>query len=390
MEKVKVGVIFGGRSVEHEVSIISALQAIRALDKEKYQAVPIYISKNGTWLGGDALLDLALYQKAGELEKKCYPVVLSPVHGRFRLDIPAEKGLFKKAEEVRLDVVLPVVHGSFVEDGCLQGLLELTGIPYVGPGVLGAACGMDKIAMKAILIEAGLPVADYLWFYTGEWEDDNAAIIAKIENKLAYPVIVKPADLGSSIGIKKAANQQELQDALDLAASFSRRLIVERVIEPLREINCSVLGFENELELSLCEEPFSADEILSFKDKYIGSGNIAKGMSAAKRRVPADISDQVRTNVEDYARRSFHALDGAGVCRIDFLLNSNTDEVFVNEVNTIPGSLAYYLWEPAGKSYPALLEDLIKIALLRSRRKEKNIYSYSSNILAQGGFKGKK
>lgn len=390
MEKVKVGVIFGGRSVEHEVSIISALQAIHALDKEKYQAVPIYISKKGAWLGGEALLDLALYQQAGELEKKCYPVVLAPVYGRFRLDIPAEKGLFKKAEEVRLDVILPVVHGSFVEDGCLQGLLELTGIPYVGPGVLGAACGMDKIAMKAILKEAGLPVADYLWFYTGEWEDDNAAVIAKIENKLAYPVIIKPADLGSSIGIKKAANRQELQDALDLAASFSRRLIVERVIAPLREINCSVLGFENELELSFCEEPFSADEILSFKDKYIGSGNIAKGMSAAKRRVPADISDQVRQDVEDYARCSFNALDGAGVCRIDFLLNSNTDEVFVNEVNTIPGSLAYYLWEPTGKSYPALLDDLIRIALLRSRRKEKNIYSYSSNILAQGGFKGKK
>jgi len=390
MEKVKVGVIFGGRSVEHEVSIISALQAIRALDKEKYQAVPIYINKNGAWLGGEALLDLAVYQKAGELEKKCYPVVLRPVHGRFRLDIPAEKGLFKKAEEVRLDVILPVVHGSYVEDGCLQGLLELTGIPYVGPSVLGAACGMDKIVMKSILIEAGLPVADYVWCYTGEWEDDNAAVIAKIEKTLAYPVIVKPADLGSSIGIKKAANKDELQDAMELAASFSRRLLVERVIEPLREINCAVLGFENEIELSLCEEPFSADEILSFKDKYIGSGDIAKGMSACKRRLPAEISDEVRQKIEDYTRRSFRALDGAGVCRIDFLLNRDTEKVFVNEVNTIPGSLSFYLWEPAGKSYTVLLDDLIKIALLRSRRKEKNIYFYSSNILAQGGFKGKK
>lgn len=387
MQKIKVGIVYGGRSVEHEVSIISALQALHALDKDKYQPVPIYISKQGIWYTGDALMELDDYRNINGLLSRCHKVVFSVNHNEGRMIFEENGGLFKKRQEETVDVVLPVIHGTHGEDGCLQGLLELSGLAYAGPGVLGSACGMDKIVMKAVLKEADIPVTDYIWFYTKEWDDDKNAILDKINNKLTYPLIVKPANLGSSVGITKAEDEEALEEAIILAGSFTNRILVEEVVTPLREINCSVLGEPCELEVSLCEEPVSLDEILSFKDKYLNSG---KGMSGANRRIPAAISDDLRQEIEGYAKKAFFVLDGYGVCRIDFLVNSDNNKVYLNEVNTIPGSLSFYLWEPKGKDFASLLDDLIRLALKRKRLHDKTLYTYASNILAQKGFKGKK
>jgi D-alanine-D-alanine ligase len=389
MDKLTVGVIFGGRAVEHEVSIISALQALRALDRDKYRPLPVYISKQGRWYTGDALTKLENYRDTRALLARLKPVYFAPGFGEWRLQETANKGLFAKPWQCRLDVMLPVLHGTHGEDGCLQGLLELSGIPYAGPGVLGAALGMDKIAMKALLKEAGLPVADYTWFTRGQWRDNEQAVVDKVEAALDYPLIVKPASLGSSIGISRADNREELREALDIAAGFAGRLLVEQAITPLRELNCAVLGAGSQVEISCIEEPLPAAELLSFADKYLDNAG-GKGMSGAKRRIPAKIDSALAAEIADMSRRAFWALDGAGVARIDFLYDTRAGRLYINELNTIPGSLAFYLFEPAGRGFSALLDELIRLALERYREKENLIFTYDSNILAQGGFKGKK
>ena len=389
MEKLTVGVIFGGRTVEHEVSIISALQAINALDKDKYRPVPIYISKQGAWYTGEALLELANYRDMQALKARLKEVYFSPAYGEWQLKEVGKQSLFIKPWQCQLDVIIPVLHGTHGEDGCLQGLLELSGIPYAGPGVLGAALGMDKIAMKAMLKEVGLPVTDYIWFRREEWQDNEEAVLDKIEEALVYPLMVKPANLGSSIGITRADDRKELREALTVAAGFANRLIAEAAITPLRELNCAVLGSGSQVEISCIEEPLAAAQVLSFADKYLENAG-GKGMSGAKRRIPADLDISLAAEIAEMSRRAFMALDGAGVARIDFLYNPEAKRLYINELNTIPGSLAFYLFEPAGCAFTALLDELIRLALSQYREKEKLIFTYDSNILAQGGFKGKK
>ncbi|MCL2495988.1 MAG: D-alanine--D-alanine ligase [Clostridiales bacterium] len=386
MGKLTVGVIFGGRTVEHEVSIISALQAILALNPEKYTTVPIYISKQGIWYTGPELLELDNYQDLEYLIQRLKPVCFSPNYGDWRLTETGVRGLWKQPWTCRLDVALPILHGTHGEDGCVQGLLELTGIPYAGPGILGAALGMDKVVMKAVLKEAGLPVIPYLWFNREAWFENEEAVLAKVEAELCYPLIVKPANLGSSIGIGRAIGFYGLREAINAATVFAERLIIEEAISPMRELNCAVLGNSRQMAFSFIEEPLAAAEILSFSDKYL-SGD--KGMSSAKRRIPADIDQQTANEIGALSRRAFEAMDGAGVCRIDFIMNSQTGRVYINEMNTIPGSLSFYLFEPAGLGFTELLDELIRLALVRYRVKGKTVYTYDSNILSQGGFKGK-
>ncbi|MBQ3112106.1 MAG: D-alanine--D-alanine ligase [Firmicutes bacterium] len=393
MEKIKVAVLFGGRSVEHEVSIISGLQALKALP-DKYEGFPVYISKEGVWYCGDALREIKNYRKPAELYAACQKVEFSVNHGAgllFAKDAPQSGGLFAKKVapfSCKVDVVLPVFHGSHGEDGCIQGLCELAGLPYAGPGVLGAALGMDKVAMKAILKENDIPVVDYLHFGSTAWQDDNDKWLDAAEARFGYPMIVKPANLGSSIGVGKADTREALRDAIDLAAGFSSRIIVEKCITPLREINCAVLGDADGVQLSLLEEPLNAAEILSFSDKYLSQG-ASKGMQSLKRRIPAEVDAATEATVRDLAARTFAAMDGSGVCRIDFLLDGE-GKVYVNELNTIPGSLSFYLFEPLGISFSALTDKLIQLALQRFRRSQRTVYTYDSAILEQGGFKGKK
>ena len=384
--KINVGVIFGGRSTEHEVSIISAHQAMAALDENKYNAIPLYISKEGRWYSGDALKKLSGFKDMGRLLSEAFPIEISVNYGSREIFARAA-GLFKKPWQQRIDVAFPVVHGTNAEDGSLQGMLEMTGIPYVGPNVLASAVGMDKIMMKAALKEAGLPVVDYRAFAGYQWENDEDEVIAKCQ-ELPYPLIVKPSNLGSSIGITRVDNKEALAEALELAFSFSRRVLVERAVTPLREINCAVLGMPGDMITSACEEPLNAKDILSFSDKYL-AGSSAKGMGGAKRRLLSE-DDPLCAKIKQLAARTFETLDCCGVCRVDFLVDGNDGSVYVNEANTIPGSLSFYLLEPAGIDFSQLTDRLIRLALERSRKQARLTTVYNSNILAQGGFKGKK
>ena len=386
--KIRVGVFFGGRSVEHEVAIISALQTIHAIDQNIYSVVPVYISKQGIWYTGDALLEMENFRDMPGLLAQCRPINISANAGEHKIS-SYPQGLFKKVISEEIDVAFPVMHGAHGEDGCLQGLFEIMDIPYVGPNVLAAAAGMDKIAMKAMFMASGLKMVRHCWFYAKHWLTDQARIIRQVEEEVGYPVIVKPANLGSSVGITPAADREQLTEAVELARSFSQRILVEEMVTDLREINCAVLGDYETQQTSVCEEPISAGEFLSYQDKYLSGGG-GKGMSSTKRRIPADISPEMTDEIQSMAKKAFLALDCAGVCRMDFLVDRGSGQVYINEANTIPGSLSYYLWEAAGKPFTQLTTELIKLALKRQREKENLVFSYTTNILAGNGLKGKK
>ena len=391
-----IGVFFGGRSVEHEISVISALQAIAALDPARYETIPVYITKQGRWLTGKALLDSSNYRDLPALEKHATEVYMRPAFGERAL-LPVRSGLLSSGKPIAtFDAVLPVLHGTNGEDGTFQGFLELIGIPYVGCGVLSSALGMDKIAAKTVLRQCGLPVIDWVWFTDREWSARREEIIARIEKEIGYPAIVKPANLGSSVGISRARNSEELIRAVNEAAGYSSRLLVEKMIEPLREINCSVLGSVDDHATSVCEEPLHSDEILSYADKYMsgrgskGSGKTREGaktasggMSGTRRRIPADLPETVSTEIRRLASETFRILDCNGVARIDFILDGDT--VYVNEINAIPGSLSFYLWEATGVEFSALLDRLIAGALKRERDKSHKTVSYPANIFSMGG-----
>lgn len=381
--KINLGVFFGGSSVEHEIAVISALQAIHALDKEKYEVIPIYLSKDGQLYTGDSLLDIENYKDSGKLLAACLKIALvrndNEVCG-FR--IPPK--MFGNNLLFKLDVVLPIVHGTNCEDGTVQGYLELLNIPYVGANVLASALGMDKIATKNILKCNGVPVLDSLSYSVREWYKEGETIVGEIEEKIGYPVIVKPVNLGSSVGINKATDQEQLENAMDLAFSFAPRVLVEKAITNLKEVNCSVLGDYDNPQPSVCEEPLGSDEILSYNDKYL-SKSASKGMSSTKRKLPADIPAEMDSEVKDLAVKVFKVLGCHGVVRIDFLIDQDTGTVYVNEINTIPGSLSFYLWEATGKPFGQLLDDLISLALQRDREKQKITYTYDVNIFSLQG-----
>lgn len=387
--KTTVGVIFGCPSVEHEVAIISALQAMQSLDKAKYDIFPIYISKEGDWYWGDVLNDIENFKDLNRLISQCVKIVVS-ANAEDGTVFLYPQGLLNKKPLAVIDVFLPVMHGAYGEDGCLQGFLEMTGIPYTGPSVLSAAAGMDKVAQKALCKMGNVPVLDCFWFYGAQWSDAEEDIIAFIERKFSYPVIVKPANLGSSIGIKIAENREELIDAIEVAAHYSQKVLVEHAIKNLKEVNIAVLGDAYQAEVSELEEPVSAEEILTFGEKYLQPDGKTEGMAGLKRKIPAEIPEETASRIREIALDTFYCMNGQGVWRLDFMMDLDTDQIYLNEVNTIPGSLSFYLWEPKGLSYPQLLDKLIQIALRNKQRKKNMITSFSSNILAQGGFKGKK
>lgn len=395
--KTRIAVLFGGRSVEHEVSIISGLQAFAALDRSKYDPVPLYITKDNRFYTGDHMGDIESYKHLNECLKKASRVLLVP--GGAGVDMIRYPGKrFGDNVVGSFEAAIPVVHGTNVEDGTLMGMLEMLGVPYAGCDVTSSALGMDKFHMKAVLREAGLPVLPALALGGKDYVRDSDRMIAKIEESFGYPLIVKPVNLGSSVGISKADDRESLQNALDTAFGFSARVLVEKAVSNLREINCSVLGDADEAKPSVCEEPVSTDEILSYKDKYLGGGKGSSkgakgGMSSLKRRCPADIPDSLRDTVQKLAVDTFHALGCSGVARIDFLNDRETGELYVNEINTIPGSLSFYLWEAAGLSFAGLMDRLVELAFKRQREREALTFSYDTNILdgvSLGGTKGTK
>ncbi len=390
--KTNVAVFFGGVSVEHEVSIISAVQAMHSMNKEKYNIIPIYITKDGIMLYGDALSDIETFRRPSlsTLEDELESVIVARENED--VCIYAQKGGFKRRKPLAtIDIAFPIVHGTNVEDGALSGWFELLGIPYVGCDILSAAVGMDKAVFKDVLNSAGVPVLPHVTFFGKQWSTEKDEIIAKIEKTFEYPVIVKPANLGSSVGISKAKDRRSLEDAVDLATSFAQKILVERAVISLREINCSVLGDMDECNASECEEPVMTGEILSYNDKYISDSTASKGMQTLKRKLPAELSPEKSAEIKDYACRTFKAIGCNGVVRIDFLIDTaDGDRVYVNEANTIPGSLAFYLWEATGKKYTELLDDMINLGFKRARAKKQLMFTYDTNILDGVGSFGSK
>ncbi|MBQ6645700.1 MAG: D-alanine--D-alanine ligase [Clostridia bacterium] len=404
--KLKLALIYGSRSCEHDVSVISALQAAKHVNPDEYELIYVYIAQNGDWYTGWRLGDISLYRNFDP--KVATRVIPMGENGKLVLmQHPSDRllpiGHLKRVAEA--DVALTVLHGMHGEDGTLQGMLEMWGVPYTSSGVLGSAVGMDKIAMKQVFRSSGLNVLPDVIVNRSELKQNKKAVLARISAALKYPVYVKPANLGSSIGISKASDEKELSEALEVAASYDRRILVEQGIEKLMEINCSVLGFDGEAEASVTEMPVKWTEFLSFEEKYLRGGKGAKGgklggaktasakggMASLKRQMPAPIGEEMTRKVESAAIQAFNALDCKGVARVDFLLDEDTNELYVGEINTIPGSLSYYLWEEKGLPFTKLIDKLVEYAFKASAETNQNVFSYKSAILSgSAGTKGTK
>lgn len=382
--KTNIGVFFGGRSTEHEISVISASQAMSAINRDRYDVTPIYISKKGKWYTGNALFEIANYKNIPALLEKCEEVYMEPVYDDYNL-YRRKKSMFGSNIVTKLDVVIPVLHGSNGEDGIFEGVLESIGIPFAGCDTLSSANGMDKITMKMILQACDIPVVDYVWFTDKEWFSRREQLIDRIENKIGYPVIVKPANLGSSVGIGRAANRTELIEKVDDAEKYSTRIIVEDMVEDLQEINCSVLGDCDDYQTSVLEEPIKSGEILSYEDKYMGGTKGAKGMQASQKRIPAELPESETKRIQHLAGETFRVLSCHGVSRVDVIVDRKTRNIYVNEINTIPGSLSFYLWEATGLPFQKLMDRLVALAIKRKRESAMKTVSYDQNIFSMGG-----
>jgi len=386
--KIKVGVFFGGRSVEHEVSIISAIQAIANFDKARYDVVPIYITRENEFYIGEKIGDISAYKDIAALLKASSRVV--PVGtGNGKVQFFKFPFGFRSKPLAEIEIAFPIVHGTNVEDGVLQGYLKTLGIPVVGCDVAASAYGMDKYAQKALFRDAELPVLTCYRFTAREFTRNAAKIVALLEWKLPYPMIVKPSNLGSSVGVTLANDKSELEAAIELASEFSAVILVEQAVTHLREINCAVLGDRDGVSVSECEEPIGG-EILTYNDKYTsgGEGSKGAGMANLKRILPADIPQELKEKIQGFAVKAFQALGCSGVARIDFLYDTMTEDVWVNEINTIPGSLAFYLWESTGCRYCDLLDEMIELALKRDREERDLGVTIDTAILSN--FSGSK
>ncbi|MCX6813351.1 MAG: D-alanine--D-alanine ligase [Candidatus Azambacteria bacterium] len=376
--KTKVAVVFGGRSVEHEVSIVTAIQVFENINRDKYEVIPVYIDKAGRWFVDKRLEKLESFKnlKLKDIKAPEYFLGASP---SVKALIP--KFALKFFAKISVDIYFPVIHGTFGEDGTLQGLFEMTGVPYVGSGVTGSAVGMDKIIQKSIFKDDNLPVVKYVWFLKSEWENNKIEIIKNIEKILGYPVFVKPANLGSSVAISKAGGLKELENAIDVASHFDRRIIIEEGKENIIEINCSVLG-NDDLTVSICEQPIKTQDVLTYEDKYLKGGK-TKGMASLSRLVPAPISEELTKKIQETAIKAFKAVDAAGISRIDFMVKPDTENFWITEINTLPGSLAFYLWEKSGFSFDKLLDKLIELGFERHKERQSLMFSYDSDLISK-------
>ncbi len=387
---IKLGVIFGGVSVEHEVSVISAVQAMQAIDKEKYDVIPIYITKDREWYTGEILKDMDTYTDMDLLKRYTKNVSLINKKGKFYLQ---SKGLFKTIV-TELDLVLPIGHGTNMEDGTLQGYLQTIGIPYCESDIAASSVAQDKVTQKLVFQSKNLPMTAFTWFYDVDYTEDQENILKECA-KLKYPVIVKPATLGSSVGINFAKDEAELKNAIEEAIQYDKKILVEHAVENLSEVNISVLGDYKYQEVSAIEEVTTIHHLLTYADKYMGNAKDkpSKGMAGLGRKVPAKLEKKMQSEVESVAVKAFKAVGLAGVCRIDFLIDKNDNKVYINEINSIPGSLSFYLWEPKGKKYRELLDEIIKIGIKNYQDNSAKVHSFESNILEgykAGGAKGGK
>ncbi len=390
--KTRVAVLFGGNSVEHEVSVISAIQAIMNMNTDRYDITPVYITKNREMYIGDNVGNIDSYKNIDKLINESRRVIFVN-EGKHTFLVPYPMKAFGNKQKIEIDIAFPIVHGTNVEDGTLQGYLKTMGIPFVGCDVTASAVGMDKYVMKTVLKDNGIPVLDGALYTMGDYKDINA-LIDDVEKRFGYPVIVKPVNSGSSVGIGVGKNREELEKKIDEAFLFARKIIIEHAILNLREINCSVLGDDEEAIASVCEEPMHTEEILSYEDKYVNNTKGgSKGMASVSRQIPANISDELRNRIQKLSVKAFKCLGCNGVVRIDYMIDSDSGELYFNEINTIPGSLSFYLWEPAGIPYKELLDRMVQLALKRNREEDEITFAFDTNILNQsslGGVKGSK
>lgn len=395
---IKVGVIFGGESVEHEVSIITAVQAMNYMDQKKYEIVPIYISKDRNWYTGESLREMSTYKDLSLVPTLAKEVTLTKKDDEFILQ--KKNGLFKGTAET-IDVAFPIVHGKGVEDGSLSGYLETLGIPYVGPSMLGAAIGQDKVVQKQVMQVSNIPVVNYTWFYDYEYQSDEENIIKEIK-KLSYPVIVKPARLGSSVGIAVAKSDEQLKEAIEEAIKYDEKIVVEAMVKNLKEVDCAVVGNYQDMECSLIGEMLTDNDFLTFEDKYIGEGGKGGKKGGAKNqnggklatsgfKIPAELDKEIEEQIYKYSKEAFRCLNLSGVTRFDFLVDTKAKKVYVNEPNTIPGCLAFFFYTPKGKKYTKLLDEMITSAIKEYKSSKKKVTSFESNVLSTyDGSKGAK
>lgn len=372
-KKLKVGIIFGGRSGEHEVSYCSATSIMKAINKDKYTVVPIGITKEGRWISPE---ETAHALQSGRIEGKSTVILLNNPSYNNLIRIDNNQKLKKDTSEGKLDVIFPVLHGPYGEDGTVQGLLELADIPYVGAGVTASAISMDKELMKTIFKQKGLPVVKWLTIKRKDWYKSKEEMLSLIQNSFKYPLFVKPTNLGSSVGITKVHKAKELEKAIDLASSYDRKILVEQGLEGVKEIECSILG-NDEPRASVVGEVKPAGEFYDYDSKYIDE--------ATQLIVPADLPEEVSRKVQEIALRAFKAIDAAGMARVDFFVTKEENKIYLNEINTIPGftSVSMYprMWEASGISYTDLIDRLIQLALERYQDKNQNKTSYESKLL---------
>lgn len=398
--KKVVAVLFGGKSPEHEVSIITGVQVVNNIDSTKYDVLPIYITKSGKWLTSSSFSRIEVFKDLASAE----------THGNI-VDFVAEPSkplrirkflTLGEPKYINVDVLFPCFHGSLGENGGFQGIFEISEVAYVGSGILGSAISMDKVVMKELFKSAGLSITKYDWFYRNDWNNDKDLIIKRLEDKLKYPMFVKPSNGGSSIGIAKAKNKEELINGIEIASLFDRKIVVEESYENAKEINISVIGNSgSKLETSVCEEVFASSDFLNYDDKYSAEGSKTEGtksninnsgMASVQRKIPADLKPENIKNIEDTAKKAFELLDCSGLVRIDFLVKEDNNEIKILEVNTIPGSMSFYLWEPSNLPFKNMVTKLIELAIERRNEAKHNTLVFQSNILQNmnGSLKGPK
>ena len=389
--KINVGVLYGGNSTEHEISVISAVQAMNNMDKEKYNIIPIYLTKDSIMYTADNFLDMKTYKNINLLKKNSKEVILT----RKGSDVVLLKLGFPNKVVSKIDIVFPIMHGYNTEDGCIAGFLEVLGVPYCECDIYGAVIGQDKIFQKMVLRANDINVVDYFYTYDTDYEENPKKVFSDAE-KLGYPLIVKPSRQGSSVGITIAHDKKELEKAIEEAIEYDDKILIEKVVENMKELNCSVIADEKGYEASPIEEVYGKDEILSYKDKYLSGGKSSKtsgskGMASAGRKIPADIKEDLIKTIEDMSIRACKALKTNGVVRIDYLMDQKSGKVYLNEMNITPGSLSFYLWDAKGLKYKDLLDRIINAGIKRYQEKSKKLSSFDTNILETfNGAKGVK
>ena len=396
---LNVAVLFGGMSPEHEVSVISSMLAVAAFDREKYNPVPVYIAKDGTWYIGEVLSDLDSYKDLGSLTRKATPVIPAPGSGKMKLVDRKQSftSLFRK--EQLIDVVFIGLHGGAGENGSIQGLCETYNVPYTGSGVFGSALGMDKVATKQVCTAVDIPIVDYQSILESDWANNEEAWLDKLERTPGLPVVVKHARLGSSIGISRADSRAELDRAIEEAFRYDEKIVVESAIENLTELNCSVLGRPTSAIASVLEQPVSSQDLLTFEDKYMrGSAkgkasrtsDASSGMASLDRLIPAPVSEEMTERARSLALKIFKTFECAGVARVDLMLDNDSGNVYFNEINTVPGSFSFYLWEPSGIPFNDLVGRMVEIALEQNYDSNRRIRTYDVNLLSSADLKGLK